>query len=116
MLKFDVALCSIGDNVAHKMLLNVADPNGIGFHRAGKLPSNVADKLRTLQRGNAMFMPDKAHVVGTEFHLRRISAFLHPASCGVSSRLFMRMTKEAEESILTGTRGVDGGRKQKKVS
>jgi len=41
-------------NAAHKVLLNVADPNGIGFHRAGKVRSNVADKLRTLQRGRGV--------------------------------------------------------------
>ena len=146
MLKFDVALSSIRDNLAHKVLLNVADKlPRYRFHFSVASEGVVSPMLATtppkelachvehlrlvLFHGASpvepcstgasdveRFMPDKAHVVGAEIHLRRISAFLHPASCGVSSGLFMRMSKEAKESILTGTRGVDGGRKQKKIS
>ena len=77
MLKFDVALCSIRDNVAHKVLLNVADElprYGFHFFVASELASDVE-----------RFMPDKAHVVRTKIRLRRISTFLPPARGGVSS-------------------------------
>ncbi len=71
MLQFDVALCRIRDNVAHKVR------RYIHFFVASELVSDVE-----------RFVPDRVHVAHTnnnQIRLRRISAFLPPASWGVSS-------------------------------
>ena len=72
MLQFNVELCRIGSNVAHKVR------RYIHLFVASELVSDVEG-----------FIPERTHVTNTDnklIRLRRISAFLPPASWGVSSR------------------------------
>ena len=71
MLQLDVPRCRIGNNVAHKVR------RYIHFFVASERVSDVK-----------RFVPDRVHVARTnnkQVRLRRISAFLPPASWGVSS-------------------------------
>jgi len=71
MLQFDVALYRARDNVAHKVRCYIR------FFVASELVSDVE-----------RFVPDRVHVArtnNTQIRLRRISAFLPPASWGEES-------------------------------
>jgi len=81
MLQFDVALCRARDNVAHLSALVTRQAGKvrryIHFFVASELVSDVE-----------RFVPDRVHVARTnnkQFRLRRISAFLPPASFRVQS-------------------------------
>jgi len=71
MLQFDVMPCRFRENVAHRLRRYIHL-----FVASGPVPDVEG------------FIPDRAHVARTNnksIRLRRISAFLPPASCGVSS-------------------------------
>ncbi len=95
MLQFHVELCCIESNVAHKVRryihLFVASEGVINTKRSITPPKELACPVEFYSTGVSDvegFIPERTHVASTDnklIRLRRISAFLPPASWGVSS-------------------------------